>query len=176
MYTCPSHTTLPLILPPATKSSFSKAVSLFLFCKFICIIALISHIYPLLLHPVLAPRLTCTDYIHQLPSPWALVESAHGIPGRRSIRRIREKGEWQGYCSPEPLTLLVLLIVCSACPQPTAPLHVCPHLPGPPQPHLSLFLGPGIVTVLLLLAVGPCTRPCTFPIPHPDSYNASPCK
>ena len=39
---CPSQTpqlSLPPSFPPATISSFSKSVSLFLFCKFICIIS-----------------------------------------------------------------------------------------------------------------------------------------
>ena len=155
---------------PQQPCLFSQAVSLFLFCKFICIIALTSHSYPLLFHPVLCPKAHLYRLYASAPKPMASDGVSPWEPWQKVHQKDKGERRVTGYCSPGPLTWQVLLVVCSACPQPTAPLHVCPHLPvAPPQPHLSRFLGPGVAAVLLLLALGSCSRLCTFPIPHPLS-------
>ena len=169
MCTCPSQT-LPSPHPsPSNHVCFLRLwVSSCFVSSFVSLLWLpIAILYSSTLSS--APRLTCTDYMRQLPSPWPLMESAHGSPGRRSIRRIREKGEWRGIVPLDPWLGRSFWWSARLARSPQLLSMCAPTFQSPPQPHPSRFLGPGVAAVLLLLALGSCSRLCTFPIPHPHS-------
>ena len=151
-------------------------MTLLLFGKFICIIALTSPIYPLLFHPVLCHE----AHLYRLYSPAPKPMASDGVSPWEPWQKIhqKDKGERRvmGYFPLDPwLGRSFWWSAWLACSPQLLPM-CAPTFQSPPQPHLSLFLGPGVVTVLLLLALGSCTRLCAFPIPHPHSYNESPCK